>query len=63
MNNDFSQIEQDPSRISSALTMMWANTFLLQCLVYLLPNSFNLPLAIPTANNKVISKGANLSGI
>ena len=43
--------------------MMESNSFLFKRLLNILPDGFNLPVAIPIANNKVISEGTNLPGI
>ncbi len=61
MDNDSPQIEEKPSRISSTLNMIRNGALMFQCFTNLLPDSFNLAGAVPTAYNEIIGKGANLS--
>ncbi len=63
MDDNPSHIKQDPPRIRGSLTVMGDNTFVLKRFTDFLLNSLYLAVAITTANNKIIGKGAYLSGI
>jgi len=63
MDDYVTEVEKNPSRISSALDMMRRDTVTPQCLIDLLPDSFNLAAAFPAADNEIVCEGADLPGI
>jgi hypothetical protein len=60
---NFSQVEENPSRISNPFNVRRDNAVTLQLFTNFLPDSFNLAGALSTANNKIIGEGANLPRI
>jgi hypothetical protein len=60
---NIAQIKQYPAGISAAFDMKRNYVVTLQLIPNLLPDGFDLPWIIPAADNKIVSKRANLLGI
>lgn len=63
MDNDFTEIEEHPSRVNSALAAASGDVFFAQRLVDLIANGSNLAFAVAATEDKVIGKGAHSSEV
>ena len=63
MDYHIPQVEENPSRVGSSFNMERNDVIVLELFSNLLPDGFNLTSAIPTTNNKIVGKGADLFGI
>jgi hypothetical protein len=63
MDNNIAKIKKEPAGVNCSFSVARQDAFPLQCMPDLIMDSLNLPLAITTADDKVISKATYLAGI
>lgn len=63
VDDDIAVIQQKPAGVQRALAVVGQDTFLFQTQLDIIDDAANLPLAITSANNKIVRKAAKTANV